>query len=107
LDGGGPRPTARPEIVRRNSTTNIHEKESALMDSKAAIRQFLAKFFKDYHLQDDEDIFSLGFVNSLFAMQLVLFVEQTFHITIDDEDLAIDNFRTINALANLIQRKTA
>ena len=50
-------------------TRNNHEKEHTAMDSKAAIRQFLAKFFKDYDLKDDEDIFSLGFVNSLFAMQ--------------------------------------
>lgn len=77
------------------------------MDVKAAIRQFLSKFFTNYNLQDDEDIFSLGFVNSLFAMQLILFVEETFHVTIDDDDLDTDNFRTINALANLIQRKTA
>ena len=76
------------------------------MDTKAEIRQFLRKHFKDYNLRDDEDIFSLGFVNSLFAMQLVLFVEQTFHITVEDDDLDIDNFRTINALASLIQRKT-
>ena len=77
------------------------------MDVKPQIKQFLARFFKDYNLQDDEDIFSLGFVNSLFAMQLVMFVEQTFQIAIADEDLNIDNFRTINALADLIQRKTA
>ena len=41
---------------------------------KQQIRTFLAKHFKDYNLKDDEDIFSLGFVNSLFAMQIVLFV---------------------------------
>lgn len=76
------------------------------MDIKLKIKQFLVRYFKDYYLQDDEDIFSLGFVNSLFAMQLVMFVEQTFQIAIADEDLTIDNFRTINALANLIQRKT-
>jgi acyl carrier protein len=76
------------------------------MEIKAAIRQFLSKFFRDYDLKDDEDIFSLGFVNSLFAMQLVLFVEQTFQITVEDEDLDIDNFRTINALSSLIERKT-
>ncbi|CAG0930665.1 methoxymalonate biosynthesis acyl carrier protein [Thermoflexales bacterium] len=77
------------------------------MDVKLKIKQFLARYFKDYNLQDDEDIFSLGFVNSLFAMQLVMFVEQTFQIAIADEDLNIDNFRTINALTHLIQRKTA
>ena len=76
------------------------------MEIKVEIKQFLARFFKDYNLRDDEDIFSLGFVNSLFAMQLVLFVEQTFHIVIENEDLDIDNFRTINALSNLIARKT-
>lgn len=75
------------------------------MDIKAEIRQFLSRFFNDYSLRDDEDIFSLGFVNSLFAMQLVLFVERTFQLSIENEDLAIDNFRTINALTSLIQRK--
>ena len=74
---------------------------------KTQIKQFLARFFQNYDLQEDEDIFALGFVNSLFAMQLVLFVEQTFQVTVDNEDLDIDNFRTINALSNLIKHKTA
>lgn len=74
-------------------------------EMKAAIRQFLAQPFKNYALQDDEDIFALGFVNSLFAMQLVLFIEKTFQITIENEDLELDNFRTINALASLVARK--
>jgi acyl carrier protein len=43
----------------------------------------------------------------MFAMQLVLFVEQEFKISIENEDLEIDNFNTINALVNLIERKTA
>lgn len=69
------------------------------------IRQFLSRTFKNYELKDDEDIFTLGFVNSLFAMQLVLFVEQKFHIVVENTDLELDNFRTINALTNLIKRK--
>jgi len=72
---------------------------------KQQIRTFLAKHFKNYDLQDDEDIFSLGFVNSLFAMQIVLFVEQQMGISIANEDLELDNFRTINAMTNLIIRK--
>jgi methoxymalonate biosynthesis acyl carrier protein len=74
---------------------------------KTKIRQFLARFFQNYDLRDDEDIFALGFVNSLFAMQLVLFVEQEFQISVGNEDLNIDNFRTIQALTGLIQRKKA
>ena len=71
------------------------------------IKTFLSKFFGNHNLQPDEDIFALGFVNSMFAMQLVLFVEQEFKIAIENEDLEFENFRTINSLANLIERKTA
>lgn len=71
------------------------------------IKTFLSKFFGNYDLQPDEDIFALGFVNSMFAMQLVLFVEQEFQIFIENEDLEFENFRTINSIANLVERKTA
>lgn len=74
---------------------------------KANLKQFLSKFFRNYDLQDHEDIFSLGFVNSLFAMELVLFVEREYQITVENEDLDIDNFRTINALTSFIERKAA
>jgi acyl carrier protein len=68
-------------------------------------RAFLRVHFKDYELQDDDDIFSVGAVNSLFAMQLVMFVEKEFDLKVHDDDLDIDNFRTLNALSDLVQRK--
>ncbi|MDZ8084250.1 MAG: acyl carrier protein [Nostoc sp. DedQUE12b] len=74
---------------------------------KAKIKSFLSKFFGNHDLQPDEDIFALGFVNSMFAMQLVLFVEQEFQIAIENEDLEFENFRTINSITNLVERKTA
>jgi acyl carrier protein len=40
-------------------------------------------------------------------MQLVLFVESEFGFTVEDNDLDIENFRTLNAMAALIERKTA
>ena len=68
-------------------------------------KAFITVHFKDYELQDDDDIFSLGFVNSLFAMQLVMFVEKEFGLKVHDDDLDIDNFRTLNALLDLVNRK--
>ena len=73
---------------------------------QAKIKEFLSRFFRNYDLQPDEDIFALGFVNSMFAMQLVLFIEQEFQIQIDNEDLDFANFRTINAMTRLIKSKT-
>ncbi|MFD3268957.1 acyl carrier protein [Paenibacillus dendritiformis] len=73
--------------------------------AKVKIKQFLSRFFRKHELQDDEDIFSLGFVNSLFAMQLVMFLEKEFHIRVDNKDLDINNFRSINKIVELIERK--
>lgn len=76
-------------------------------DRKAKIREFLSRFFRNHDLKNDEDIFALGFVNSLLAMQLVNFVEKEFSVTVEDEDLDLDNFRTIDNLDALIGRKHA
>ncbi|HEX2078623.1 MAG TPA: phosphopantetheine-binding protein [Longimicrobium sp.] len=75
------------------------------MDIKQQIREFVSRFFRGHDLQDGEDIFATGFVNSMFAMQLVNFVEQTFGITVESDDLEIDNFRSIDAIAALVERK--
>ena len=75
------------------------------MDTKQQIREFLSRFIRDHQLADNEDIFATGFVNSMFAMQLVQFVETTFGITVESEDLEIDNFRTVDAIAALVERK--
>jgi len=76
-------------------------------ENEAKIKKFLSRFFANHELQADEDIFALGFVNSMFAMQLVLFIEQEFQIIIENEDLEFDNFRTINNMAVLIKQKIA
>jgi methoxymalonate biosynthesis acyl carrier protein len=73
---------------------------------RTSIRNFLSEHITSYDLQDDDDFFALGLANSLFAMQLVLFVEQEFDISIDGDDLNLDNFRTINAITDLVKRKT-
>jgi methoxymalonate biosynthesis acyl carrier protein len=74
-------------------------------ETHGKIKEFLSRFFKNHDLQPNEDIFALGFVNSLLAMQLVAFVEKEFGVTVGDEDLDLDNFRTIDAIANLVARK--
>ncbi len=76
-------------------------------DVQSRLKAFLSRFFRQHDLQPDEDIFALGFVNSLLAMQLVNFVEKEFGITVEDEDLDLDNFRTLAAIDALVERKRA
>lgn len=76
-------------------------------DPRTHVTGFLSRFFRNHELQDDDDIFALGFVNSLLAMQLVTFIEKEFAITVLDEDLDIDNFRTVARIVALVEAKTA
>lgn len=74
---------------------------------KPAIHAFVDRFFGDSTLDDDQDMFETGYVNSMFALQLVQFVEGEFGITVDSDDLELDNFRTVSAIAAFVERKKA
>jgi len=74
---------------------------------KNKIREFLGGYFKEHDFADDEDIFASGYANSLFAMQLIVFVETEFAITLDDEDLDFANFQSIDAITEFVDTKRA
>ena len=76
-------------------------------EQKIKIRAFISQRLRNHELKDDDDIFALGFVNSLFAMQLVMFVEKEFELIVADEDLDLANFNSINAIAALVARKNS
>jgi len=79
------------------------------MDSKEKIKGFimsnLLNYNKDISLKDDDDIFSQGYVNSLFSMKLLLFVEKEFDIKVSNEEMKIENFSSINNIHSLINKK--
>jgi len=74
---------------------------------KDAIKAFLHLHIRGVQVRDADDIFVMGLVSSLFAMQLVEFTETRFGIEIGPDDLLLDNFRSVNALSALVGRKTS
>lgn len=70
------------------------------------IRGFLSQHIRDNSFRDDDDLFGKGYLNSLFAMEMVLFVEKEFALTVENADLDPDNFRSVSALATFVERKT-
>jgi methoxymalonate biosynthesis acyl carrier protein len=78
-----------------------------MKERKEKIKNFLSKFFRNHEFRDDDDIFALGFVNSLFALQLVNFLQKEFSIIVEDEDLDRGNFCTINNMEAMLERKLA
>jgi methoxymalonate biosynthesis acyl carrier protein len=71
------------------------------------IRGFIQQRHPSVTLGDDEDIFALGFINSLFAMELVMFIEQRFAFQLPTEDIKIANFATVTAMERLVARHSA
>ncbi len=71
-------------------------------DPRNRIRAFLGPHLAGRPLADSEDYFALGYVNSLFAMQLATFVEREFHLTLAPEHMDFDNFRTVDGLVRLV-----
>ncbi len=65
---------------------------------------FIKGRFPQAEIDETVDIFSLGYINSLFAMELVMFVEKTYGFTIPTDELRIDNFRTAASISALVER---
>lgn len=75
-------------------------------DELGEITASIAEYVREMRgqIEVDRDIFESGLISSLFAMQLVLFLEQEFAITIGSEDLDLSNFRTISSMAETVDR---
>jgi acyl carrier protein len=56
-------------------------------------------------LDNDLDIFESGMVNSLFAIELMTFLEKSFDIKVTMDDLDMENFKSVNAASLFVQQK--
>lgn len=68
------------------------------------VARFIRERYPGISFGDDDDIFALGMVNSLFAAELVLFMENVIGRQIPNEELEIANFRSVRAMRDLAQR---
>ncbi|MEV0256069.1 acyl carrier protein [Streptomyces sp. NPDC050732] len=71
------------------------------------VLDYLAQYDTSGTPDFDENLFETGRVNSLFAIQLVGFLESTFRIKMSVDDLDLQNFSTVNCIADLVQAKSA
>lgn len=68
------------------------------------VRDFIKSRVSKANLGDDQDIFDLGFANSLFTMELVIFIEREFGLEIPNNELSMNNFRSVSAISHMVQR---
>jgi len=72
---------------------------------KETIRNFILDSINIPNLTDDDNLFESGIVNSLFAVQLMTFIEKSFNIEVTMDDLSMENFESVNATSSFVERK--
>jgi acyl carrier protein len=80
------------------------------MDVKKQIQQYIAENFlfsnNGFNLSDDASFLDEGVIDSTGTLELVTFVEETFHITVADDEIVPENFDSVNSLVAYVQRKS-
>ena len=72
---------------------------------KETVKRFISSSINIPNLDDDDNLFESGIVNSLFAVQLMTFIERTFGVEVGTDDLDIENFKSLNAMTSFVLQK--
>jgi acyl carrier protein len=55
-------------------------------------------------LEPDEDLLGSGIIDSLAILKLVTFLEETFGIKVNDEDIVPENFQNLKSIVEYVER---
>jgi acyl carrier protein len=79
------------------------------MQLKREIKNYIIESFlygqDDNTLDDDVSFLETGIIDSTGVLELVSFVQETYGITVTDDELVPDNFDSLNKLEQFITRK--
>jgi acyl carrier protein len=73
-----------------------------------AVKEFIIENFlfgEEEQLMPDTDFFDKGIIDSTGVIELVSFLEVTFNISIDDEELIPQNLSSLNKVDVFLQKK--
>ncbi|MEL7235818.1 MAG: acyl carrier protein [Chloroflexota bacterium] len=76
------------------------------MDMREALKKFIeTEIAVGTTVAYDDDLLMTGLVNSLDVIRLVTFTQEQFGVTVPPEDVVIEHFQTIDAIANYLQTR--
>lgn len=79
------------------------------MDVQSTIKQYIVtEIMHEMNpgvLDNDAALIEGGIIDSMNLIKLVAFLEERFRIKIGEEELDIDNFKTVNSLTDFINKK--
>lgn len=98
--------TSISDSTEMTSTGN----DEAAGDTAQKVRAFLVDSFllgDDDGFANDESLLDSGIVDSTGVMEVVSFLEESFGIAVDDDELVAENLDSVDRLAAFVQRKRA
>lgn len=78
--------------------------DHGLIDLIEFIRTDLARGKGIHHLSETDNLVEAEVMDSLAIMKLILFLEEKFDIRIGDEDMALENFTSIDSIYSLVEK---
>ena len=86
--------------------TPAFDRGDAARDIRAKVLELArARGVRGGELRDDEVIPETGLLDSAAIMELIVWYETKFDLEIDQEDLTIENFGTVNAMVDYLSRR--
>jgi acyl carrier protein len=75
---------------------------------KELVKNFIIESFlfgDEEKLKDDTDFFRSGIIDSTGIIELVGFIESSFPVKVEDEELVVNNFSSLNSVSAYLDRK--
>jgi len=85
------------------NSENYLQADSSEDRATSELLEMLSKRLKTT-VRPEQDLFADGMINSMFALELVVQIENRFNVAVEGRDLDMANFRSVNAMANLVRR---
>ncbi len=78
------------------------------MDKKKIIKDFLLDtVIKEVDtITDEQQLIDSGLIDSISIVNVILFLEKQFKISFSEEDMLPENFETLNAMVDTVEKKS-
>jgi len=77
-------------------------------DPKQVLRKYINEELQtddEAEISDDANLLTGGMVDSLGVLKLVSFIEHEFEMEVADEEVTVDNFRSLKDIGDYLERK--
>jgi acyl carrier protein len=78
------------------------------LELRKKVRKFISENFilADANpLNDDDSLLEKGIIDSTGVLELVAFIEENYHLAVEDEEMIPENLDSVKNIVSFIQRK--